>query len=114
MSSENPDAVVSGALPRLELLRSVRTDVLEAAYQPSPGGSRRLRQRGPGTGASSITLWWRVMFLTSSAPRLPCDCPRSARELSEPLVGPILPQRLQMLTTVQIPEHNGSIIPATR
>ncbi len=32
MRSENPGAMVSGALPRLEPLRSVRTDALEVAY----------------------------------------------------------------------------------
>src|SRR5260370_18718440 len=32
MRSENPGAVVSGALPRLEPLRYVRTDALEVAY----------------------------------------------------------------------------------
>src|SRR5256885_9163467 len=32
MRSENPGAVVSGALPRLEPPRSVRTDALEVAY----------------------------------------------------------------------------------
>jgi len=32
MRSENPGAVVTGALPRLEPLRYVRTDALEVAY----------------------------------------------------------------------------------
>ncbi len=32
MRIENPDALVTGALPRLEPLRSVRTDALEVAY----------------------------------------------------------------------------------
>ncbi len=32
MRSEHPGAVGSGALPRLEPLRSVRTDALEVAY----------------------------------------------------------------------------------
>src|SRR6266702_2402486 len=36
-----------------------------------------------------------------------------ARDI-ESLVGSILPQRLELLATVQIPEHNGSIIPAAR
>src|SRR5258708_9891704 len=39
MRSENPGAVVSGALPRLEPLRSVRTDALEVAYfEAGPSG----------------------------------------------------------------------------
>ena len=32
MRSENPGVVVTGALPRLEPLRYVRTDALEVAY----------------------------------------------------------------------------------
>src|SRR5439155_17554308 len=31
----------------------------------------------------------------------------------EPLVGPVSPQGAQMLATVQIPEGNGSVVPAT-
>jgi pimeloyl-ACP methyl ester carboxylesterase len=46
MSSENPDAVVSGALPRFEPLRSVRTDVLEVAYF----------EAGPGDGEVVLLL----------------------------------------------------------
>jgi pimeloyl-ACP methyl ester carboxylesterase len=46
MSSENPGAVVSGALPRLEPLRSVRTDVLEVAYL----------EAGPGDGEVVLLL----------------------------------------------------------
>src|SRR5450755_4452426 len=46
MSSENPGAVVSGALPRLEPLRFVRTDVLEVAYF----------EAGPGDGEVVLLL----------------------------------------------------------
>src|SRR2546421_12209355 len=42
-----------------------------------------------------------------------CGEPPDACDI-ESLVGSIPPQRLEMLTTVQIPEHNGSIIPAAR
>src|SRR5436309_8813984 len=35
-----------------------------------------------------------------------------ARDI-ESLVGSIPPQRLEMLATLEIPEHNGPIIPAT-
>jgi pimeloyl-ACP methyl ester carboxylesterase len=46
MSNENPGAVVSGALPRLEPLRSVRTDTLEIAYY----------EAGPGDGEVVLLL----------------------------------------------------------
>jgi hypothetical protein len=49
MSSENPGAVVSGALPRLEPLRSVRTDALEGVTK-SPTDSwvaQQLREATP-------------------------------------------------------------------
>src|SRR6266700_1062562 len=42
-----------------------------------------------------------------------CGETPDARDI-ESLVGSILPQRLELLATVQIPEHNGSIIPAAR
>src|SRR5713226_6265595 len=44
---------------------------------------------------------------------LRCGETPDARDI-ESLVGSILPQRLELLATVQIPEHNGSIIPAAR
>ena len=50
MRSENPGAVVSGALPRLEPLRSVRTDALEVAYfeaGPSDGEVEHLLHGSP-------------------------------------------------------------------
>src|SRR6266436_5942910 len=46
MRSENPGAVVSGALPRLEPLRYVRTDALEVAYF----------EAGPGDGEVVLLL----------------------------------------------------------
>src|SRR5258708_35138015 len=46
MRSENPGAVVSGALPRLEPLRSVRTDALEVAYF----------EAGPSDGEGALLL----------------------------------------------------------
>jgi pimeloyl-ACP methyl ester carboxylesterase len=46
MRSENPGAVVSGVLPRLEPLRSVRTDALEVAYF----------EAGPGDGEVALLL----------------------------------------------------------
>jgi pimeloyl-ACP methyl ester carboxylesterase len=46
MSSEHPGAVVSGALPRLEPLRFVRTEVLEVAYY----------EAGPGDGKAVLLL----------------------------------------------------------
>src|SRR2546422_6804833 len=46
MRSENPGAVVSGALPRLEPPRSVRTDALEVAYF----------EAGPGDGEVVLLL----------------------------------------------------------
>src|SRR6266567_2865326 len=42
-----------------------------------------------------------------------CGETPDARDIKS-LVGSILPQRLELLATVQIPEHNGSIIPAAR
>ena len=50
MGSENPGAVVSGALPRLESLRSVRMDALEVAYfetGPSDGEVEHLLHGSP-------------------------------------------------------------------
>ncbi len=46
MSNENPGTMVSGALPRLEPLRSVRTDTLEVAYY----------EAGPGDGEVVLLL----------------------------------------------------------
>ena len=46
MSNEHPGAVVSGALPRLEPLRFVRTEVLEVAYH----------EAGPGDGEVVLLL----------------------------------------------------------
>src|SRR6266699_35947 len=46
MRSENPGAVVSRALPRLEPLRYVRTATLEAAYY----------EAGPGDGEVALLL----------------------------------------------------------
>src|SRR6266550_7277377 len=44
---------------------------------------------------------------------LRCGETPDARDI-ESLVGSILPQRLERLATLEIPEHNGSIIPAAR
>src|SRR6266852_1342361 len=44
---------------------------------------------------------------------LRCGETPDARDI-ESLVGSIPPQRLELLATAQIPEHNGSIIPAAR
>ncbi len=44
---------------------------------------------------------------------LRCGETPDARDI-ESFVGSIPPQRLELLATVQIPEHNGSIIPAAR
>ena len=46
MKIKNPGAVVSAALPRLEPLQSVRTDVLEVAYF----------EAGPGDGEVVLLL----------------------------------------------------------
>jgi hypothetical protein len=44
---------------------------------------------------------------------LRCGEAPDARDI-ESLVGSISPQRLELLATLEIPEHNGSIIPAAR
>ena len=90
MRSENPAAVVSGALPRLEPLRSVRTDALEVAYfeaGPSDGEVEHLLHGSPydihsyvdviprlvEAGHRVITPYLRghgpTRFLDSTAPR---------------------------------------------
>jgi len=90
MRSDNPGAVVSGALPRLEPLRSVRTDALEVAYfeaGPSDGEVEHLLHGSPydihsyvdvipclvEAGHRVITPYLRghgpTRFLDSTAPR---------------------------------------------
>src|SRR5436309_9510518 len=73
MRSENPGAVVSGALPRLEPLRSVRTDALEVAYfEAGPSDAEvehLLHGSPPGRGGPS------------------CHHPLSPRTWTNPLPG---------------------------
>src|SRR5438128_2051462 len=90
MRSENPGVVVSGALPRLEPLRSVRTDALEVTYfeaGPSDGEVEHLLHGSPydihsyvdvnprlvEAGHRVITPYLRghgpTRFLDSTAPR---------------------------------------------
>jgi hypothetical protein len=90
MRSENPGAVVSGALPQLEPLRSVRADALEVAYfeaGPSDGEVEHLLHGSPydihsyvdviprlvEAGHRVITPYLRghgpTRFLDSTAPR---------------------------------------------
>ena len=70
MRSENPGAVVSGALPRLEPLRSVRTDALEVTYfeaGPSDGEVEHLLHGSPYT-----------VSLPLAEDLSPCDASRSS------------------------------------
>jgi hypothetical protein len=58
MRSENPGVVVRAALPRLEPLRSVRTDALEVAYfeaGPSDGEVVLLLHGSPTTSIATST-----------------------------------------------------------
>src|SRR5258708_26679448 len=77
MRSENPGAVVSGALPRLEPLRYVRTDALEVAYfeaGPSDGEVALLLHGFPYDIHSYVDVIPRL--LEAGPPGLPPHLPR--------------------------------------
>ena len=99
MRSENPGAVVSGALPRLEPLRSVRTDALEVAYfeaGPSDGDVALLLHGFPydiHSYVDVIPAWQRRAIVSSPTTCVGMDPPASltapprARDSKQPLAA---------------------------